>query len=118
MAGWREGWGKGVCGMKAWAMASLSEDRLMWVSERTQRRNSRLFDSQLSDRPRGLAVQQQSLSHMLVPTSGCVEPDKNYGFSSGLCFYHLCHTVANVFLGPFCLKIDRLIIVIKLKLLH
>lgn len=37
--------------------ASLSEDRLMWVSERTPERNSPLFDSQLSDRPSGLAVQ-------------------------------------------------------------
>lgn len=36
--------------------ASLSEDRLMWVSERTPERNSPLFDSQLSDRPSGLAV--------------------------------------------------------------
>lgn len=35
---------------------SLSEDRLMWVSERTPKRNSPLFDSQLSDRPSGLAV--------------------------------------------------------------
>lgn len=37
--------------------ASLSEDRLMWVSGRTPERNSPLFDSQLSDRPSGLAVQ-------------------------------------------------------------
>lgn len=49
-------------GVKALARASVSEDRLMWVSER----NSRLFDSQLSDRPGGLAVQrrQQSPSHV------------------------------------------------------
>lgn len=37
--------------------AFLSEDRLMWVSERTPERNSSLSDSQLSDRPNGLAVQ-------------------------------------------------------------
>lgn len=37
--------------------ASLSEDRLMWVSKRTPERNGPLFDSQLSDRPCGLVVQ-------------------------------------------------------------
>lgn len=40
----------------AWARLPLSEDRLIWVSERTPERNSPLVDSQLSDRPSGLAV--------------------------------------------------------------
>lgn len=47
--------------------AALSEDRLMWVSERTQERNSSLFDSQLSDGPGGLAVQGRH--PRTVPTS-------------------------------------------------
>lgn len=42
--------------LKGWSKPSLSEDRLMWVSERTPERNSPLFGSQLSDRPSGLAV--------------------------------------------------------------
>jgi len=53
----------GEKGVKAWARAPLSEDRLMWVLERTPERNSPLFDSQLSDRPSGLAVQPQSPSY-------------------------------------------------------
>lgn len=48
----------GGMGEKASARASVSEDRLMWVSERS----SRLFDSQLSDRPGGPAVQQRQQS--------------------------------------------------------
>lgn len=47
---------EGEGGVKGWARPSLSEDRLMWVSERTSERNSSLFDSQLSDRPSGLAI--------------------------------------------------------------
>lgn len=50
-------------GVKAWVRASLWEDRLMWVSERTPERNRPLFDSQLSDGPCGLTVQQQLHSH-------------------------------------------------------
>lgn len=57
MAGWREG-GRGlmVVAVKGRAKPPLSEDRLMWESERTPKRNSPLFGSQLSDRPRGIAV--------------------------------------------------------------
>ena len=55
MKWWMDEWqGGGRGGGRA--RPSLSEDRLMWVSERTPERNSPLFDSQLSDRPSGLAV--------------------------------------------------------------
>lgn len=59
MAEFREG----RRGVKARVRASLREDRLMWVSERTPERNKPLFDSQLSDGPSGLTVQQQLRSH-------------------------------------------------------
>lgn len=55
MRRWMDEWSSGGRGGGR-ARPSLSEDRLMWVSERTPERNSPLFDSQLSDRPSGLAV--------------------------------------------------------------
>ena len=73
MDNWKEG---GVRGMKWWmdewqrggrvkgrAKPPLSEDRLMWVSERTPERNSPLFGSQLSDGPSGIAVCGRHPSH-------------------------------------------------------
>ncbi|CAB1431783.1 unnamed protein product [Pleuronectes platessa] len=55
MKWWMDEWQRGGR-VKGRAKPPLSEDRLMWVSERTPERNSPLFGSQLSDGPSGIAV--------------------------------------------------------------